>query len=198
MRFEPVLCDFDGTIADSLPVILGALRSACTELRLSVPSEADLRTCVGPPLERSLPLILGADAPVQNVIDSYRMHYMQVAPTQTRFMPDALSAIRAFHDSGIRVGVVSYKPLPLLEAIMEGMDLARYLSVVRAPTIGDPPESKTRLLLEAIDHLRPFRSEPLFIGDHDDDEQAAKEAAIEFIRYPERSWAEIREIVLGS
>jgi phosphoglycolate phosphatase-like HAD superfamily hydrolase len=100
---------------------------------------------------------------------------MEVAPTQTRFMPDALPTIKAFHESGIRVGVVSYKPLPLIEAIIDGMGLARYLSVVRAPSLGNPPGSKTRLLLDTIEHLRPFRSQPLFIGDHDDDGQAAKE-----------------------
>lgn len=196
--YEPVLCDFDGTLADSEPVITMALRDACAELKVPIPPEADLRACVGPPLERSIPELLGTAAPVNDIIAAYRRRYLAVAPTMTSLMPGAQEAIEAWASQEIRVGIVSYKPLPILEAILNSLDLTSYLSVVRAPEAGHPPDSKTALLLDALDELTPFRSRPVFIGDHADDERAADEAGVDFIRYPDSSWQEIQGIVHGS
>lgn len=197
MRYEPVLCDFDGTLADSEPVIVAALRNACSELDVVIPPDADLRACIGPPLERSIPDVLGAAAPVDDIIGAYRRHYISVAPITTRLMPDAQKAIDAWTSKGIRVGVVSYKPLALLQVILTGMGLASCLSVVRAPEIANPLDSKTELLRDALTELMPFRAQPLFVGDHSDDARAAQEAGVDFIRYPDRSWHEIQGIVLG-
>lgn len=197
MRFEPVLCDFDGTLADSEPVITGALRDACTELKVLIPSAADLRKCVGPPLERSIPEVLGHTAPVDDIIAAYRRHYMAAAPTTTRLMPGAHIAIKTWTSLGIRVGIVSYKPLPILETILDGLGLTSYLSTVHAPEVGKPPDSKTALLNHALNEMSPFHARPVFIGDHLDDERAAEEAGVDFIRYPNRSWPEIQEIVQG-
>lgn len=143
MYYEPVLCDFDGTLADSEPTIVNALLAACEELGLTAPDDAALRTCVGPPLEHSLPLVLGQKAPIEDVIDSYRRHYIEVARHGTALMPGAMDAVKAWTVGGIRVGVVSYKPLPILEEILEGIGLTPYLSVLKAPPVGDPPGSKS-------------------------------------------------------
>lgn len=195
VRYEPVLCDFDGTLADSEPVIVNALLAACEELRLQAPDRTALRTCVGPPLEHSLPQVLGDDAPIQDVIESYRRHYIEVAPRGTALMPGVFEAVEAWRAAGIRVGVVSYKPLPILEQILAGIGLTSYLSVIRAPELGNPPDSKTALLQDALAELTAFRAQPVFIGDHSDDARAAHEVGIDFIRYPDRPWQEIQEIV---
>lgn len=198
MRFEPVLCDFDGTLADSEPVVVAALRAACEEFRVPIPGEADLRACIGPPLEHILPLVLGVDAPITALIPAFRRHYIQAAPTETQLMPGALETIRSWVDDGIRVGVVSYKPHPVIEVVLEGVGLAPFLSVLRAPPLDNPPPTKGLLLQDALDALRPFEARPVYIGDHPDDETAAQEVAIDFIRYPDLTWPDIHQTVLGS
>jgi phosphoglycolate phosphatase len=198
VEYEPVLCDFDGTLANSTPVIVRAIEMACNEVGVTIPPDADLRTCVGPPLERALPAIFGVDAPVEELIDSYRRHYIRTAPTQTVLMPNALATIESWHRTGIRIGVVSYKPLPVLKTVVQGLGLDRYLSVIRAPDIGKPPPSKNGLLREAVNALLPLRGKPLFIGDHHDDELAARDAGVDFIPYPKHSWLDIRRKVSGS
>ena len=196
MRYEPVLCDFDGTLGDSAPIITAALRDACSELQITIPDGADLNVCVGPPLEVSIPELFGEAAPVNDIIEAYRRHYIKTAPIATQLMPGAGKAIETWRSRGIRVGIVSYKPLPILQVILDGMGLSPNLSVVKAPDIGNPPESKTALLEEALSQLRPHGARPLFIGDHPADESAAREAGVDFIRYPDRSWLEIQKIVL--
>lgn len=197
-KYEPVLCDFDGTLADSEPVILAAITSACAEVGVAIPEGADLRACVGPPLERIFPEVLGADVPVPELIAAYRRHYTEVAPSKTELMPGALDAIEAWIDNGIRVGIVSYKPLPVLQVVLGGLGLTPLLSVLRAPPLDEPPQTKAVLLRDALEALRPFRAQPVYIGDHQDDETAAVEVGVDFIRYPDRSWQQIQGIVVGS
>jgi hypothetical protein len=37
----------------------------------------------------------------------------------------------------------------------------------------------------------------LYVGDHDNDELAAAQLQIPFVRYPDHSWEQIRAAVLG-
>ena len=182
--YEPVLCDFDGTLANSEPVILAAITAACAEVGVPIPEESDLRACVGPPLERIFPEVLGADVPVPELIAAYRRHYIEAAPSKTELMPGALDAIEAWIDNGIRVGIVSYKPLPVLQVVLEGIGLTPLLSVLRAPPLDEPPETKGVLLRDGLEALSPFRAQPVYIGDHQDDETAAEEVGVDFIRFP--------------
>lgn len=112
-------------------------------------------------------------------------------------MPGALDAVKAWVGEGIRVGIVSYKPLPVIQIVLEGIGLSSFLSVLRAPPLDEPPKTKGILLREALEALRPFRAQPVYIGDHVDDETAAGEVGTDFIRYPDSSWQEIQGIVLG-
>lgn len=133
-----------GQLADSEPVIVAALLAAFEELEVPAPEPAALRTCVGPPLEHSLSLVLGDDAPIHEVIESYRRHYIQVAPHGTALMPGVKEAVESWRAADIRLGVVSYKPLPIVEQIIEGVGLTSYLSEVKAPAVSEPPERRQR------------------------------------------------------
>jgi len=197
VRFDPVLCDFDGTIADSEPVIVSALQAACADLGFEAPPAGVLARCVGPPLERTLPGVLGERAPIQDIIRSYRRHYMAVATTATPLMPGAREALTEFDAEGVQIGIVTNKPLPLIESILEGLSLSPLIDAVSAPALDAPATSKSLLLRSALTDLSPRSSLPIYIGDHDEDEQAAHQVGIRFLRFPESTWAEIRAEVLG-
>ena len=52
-----VLLDLDGTLSDSEPGILRSLQWACEQEGFPVPTEAEVRSVIGPPLEIGLPCV---------------------------------------------------------------------------------------------------------------------------------------------
>ena len=73
-----VLLDLDGTISDSSPGISHSLRHAFAACGLPPPSDADVRTVIGPPFEIGLPMIGIPDDALERVVDRYRERYTTI------------------------------------------------------------------------------------------------------------------------
>ena len=72
-----ILLDLDGTLIDSAPGILGSLAAAFAELGIPLPDGGLPRTLLGPPLDRSLPPLVGADR-APDMLAAYRRIYSVV------------------------------------------------------------------------------------------------------------------------
>lgn len=72
------------------------------------------------------------------------------------------------------------------------------MDYLRPPPLDEPPDTKGILLREALEALRPFRAQAVYIGDHQDDEAAADEVNVDFIRYPDMAWSDIQRKILES
>jgi phosphoglycolate phosphatase len=59
---DSVLLDIDRTVVDSTEGILGTLRAAITELGVPEPRTGIDRRLLGPPMYRTLPPLIGAEA----------------------------------------------------------------------------------------------------------------------------------------
>ena len=72
-----VLFDLDGTLSDSAPGILAALRHAFAAVGVPPLDAQTERAILGPPFYESLPPLIGAQA-VAPVIEAYREHYAKL------------------------------------------------------------------------------------------------------------------------
>ena len=70
-----VLLDLDGTLSDSEPGILNSLQWAFMIEGFRIPTEDEVRSVIGPPLEQGLPSIGIPDDALDRVIDRYRERY---------------------------------------------------------------------------------------------------------------------------
>ncbi len=135
-RFETAIFDLDGTIADTLPLIYAAFDAALTPSLGYRLSEAEVRALFGPPdhaIIRSVVPIEAADEAVARYFDVYAREHDRLAAVHEG-MDDLL---RACHDAGIKVGVVTGKSrqtalltlrsigvLDLIGAVFAGDDVA--------------------------------------------------------------------------
>jgi phosphoglycolate phosphatase-like HAD superfamily hydrolase len=94
----------------------------------------------------------------------------------------------------VRVGVATIKPQALAELVLETIGLREHVDVVHGRTDDMDPRTKTDLLRSAFDDL-PGPA-PLFVGDHDNDEEAAAALGMPFLRFPQASWDDVRRAVL--
>ncbi|MGC4886446.1 HAD family hydrolase [Micromonospora sp. DT227] len=155
--------DLDMTLVDSRPGIAAAYR-ALTE-RTGVPVDVELAVSrLGPPLRTELAHWFPPER-IEEAVTLYRELYPAYAITPTVPMPGAEAAVRAVHERGGRVMVVTSKIGRLAKLHLDHLDLAV------DELAGDLfAEQKATALRE--------HGATLYVGDHVADMAAARAAGI--------------------
>ena len=166
---------------------------ACADFDVELARDADLQWCLGPPLHWCLTTLGVTDEQLGDAIVVFETRtpngWACVAP-----MPGAEIVISELHDAGIDVGIVTIKPQKIALNVLEVIGLRDVVDALHGRADDLDPRTKTDLLREAWGELEG--DAPLYTGDHDNDELAATELGIPFLRYPEHSWLDIRAAVL--
>jgi phosphoglycolate phosphatase len=188
----PLLSDLDGTIADTAPVIFECLHVTCAAFGVSLPD--DLTFALGPPLHRVLAQLGFTDEQMADAIAVFETAHTErvdlVVP-----MPGADVVIRELASSGVKIGIATIKPEPIARIVLDALGISDSVHVLLARSDDMDPRTKTDLVREAYEALGG--DEPLYVGDHQGDEDAARALGIPFFWYPATSWDEIRRAVLA-
>jgi phosphoglycolate phosphatase len=191
----PLISDLDGTIADTAPAIFHSLRVTCTELGVPLSMEQELSWSLGPPLHWCLERLgIGPDLMAEAIEIFERAHIECIDLVVP--MPGAAVVIPELVDAGVHIGVATIKPSGIADLVLRTVGLREHVRALHGRSDDMDPRTKTDLVRSAAGELEG-RS-PLYIGDHDNDEQAALDLGIPFMRYPDHSWSEIGAALLGS
>ena len=148
----PVGFDLDLTLINSRPAIMAAWSAVAEELGVVI-DLAEVDTRMGIKLEDEVSYWFPADDQ-QAATDSYRRHYVRLAPTMTFPLPGAAEAVAAVRDAGERAVIITAKhPIsvqPSLDAValdadeifthVHGPEKAAVLARIGAAVyVGDTP-----------------------------------------------------------
>ena len=118
----PVGFDLDLTLINSRPAIMAAWSAVAEELGVAI-DLAEVDTRMGIKLEDEVGYWFPADGQ-QAAADSYRRHYVRLAPTMTFPLPGAAEALAAVRQAGERAVIITAKhPIsvqPSLDAVGAG------------------------------------------------------------------------------
>ena len=97
-----IILDFDGTLADTKPVILGTFHRTFDAMRLPQHSDEEIAATIGLPLVKAFPLLepMG-DEMAAECTEKYREIFEDVKEeTGVRMFPNVASTLRLLHDRG--------------------------------------------------------------------------------------------------
>lgn len=165
-----VLFDLDGTLSDSAPGILRALRLAFDEFDVPWLSDEDARAILGPPFYVTLPPLVGEDR-LDAVIASYRRHYVEGgAMYETSHYDGVAEVVSALSEKGIRLAVATSKPEPHAVSIVSHLELHVHFDHITGDTLDGQRDSKALVVGEALRRFgSPDPSSVLMVGDRSHD-----------------------------
>ena len=172
-RLTGVLFDFDGTLADTIPLILASFRHTFSELEPEL-DEATFRSWIGRPLID--PLEERHPGRGQELVARYREHNLAHHDALVEAVPGIDAMVDSLVDAGVPVGVVSSKRA---ETVRRGLrivglpdlDVVGLDEVARHKPHPDP-------LLEGARRLGLEPSGCAYVGDAVVDVQAARAAGM--------------------
>lgn len=178
MKFQAVLFDFDGTLADSYPAITASVNHVRAAHGLPPLGEAEIRQHVGRGLywllERTVPGMSDRERDAAR----YRVHHPTVMLQGTRLLPGATEALRAAKEAGLRTGVCSNKPRRFTEKLLDHLALAPVVDVVLGPEDVPKPKPAPDMLNAALRKLGLDPKAALYVGDMTVDIETARQAGV--------------------
>ncbi|WP_315098152.1 HAD hydrolase-like protein [uncultured Cellulomonas sp.] len=175
-----VLLDLDGTLTDSAPGITAAIATTYRTLGLPVPSPAELRSFVGPPITQSFPAHGVPLDRVTEAVRAYRAVFVDGMIRDNRVydgIPEALVELRA---AGLRLVVATSKPEVYAHPICDAFGLTGLVDGIFGAPLDESTSTKADVIAAAL-AANPGASPLVMVGDREHDVHGATENGIRTI-----------------
>ena len=191
--WKTIFFDLDGTITDSGEGIMKCAAYALEKgFGITVPDEA-LKAFVGPPLADSF-MAQGLDSTqAAEAVRLYRERYWPIGIHENRPYEGIADMLGRLKQEGMRLAVVSSKPVDMCRQVLKNFDLERYFSLVVGSNLDGTMTDKAMLIGRTLGilGLENEKESAVMVGDRKYDAEGAAKAGIECVAvsygYGERS-----------
>lgn len=178
MRYDAVLYDFDGTLVDTVPMILECFQKAFLEVTGHTENEAFLLSTIGLPLSQAF---LNYDPHIQVLLqDAYQKVNAILLPTAVGIFDGIIEGLTAMRTLGVRQGVVTSKKreTTLYSMRQFKMDTFFEILITREDTVIHKPNPEPIYL--ALQQMNiSDKSRILYVGDSVHDLRCAANAGVD-------------------
>lgn len=179
VRWPVVLFDFDGTLADTIPLIVASYRHALTRVLGEVAAEDEVRSWIGRPLQP----VLEERYPGRGaeLTDVYREWNLANHDDLIRAVAGVTELLDELHAAGARTGVVSSKKGDTVRLGLRAVGLEGRIDVIAAQEHTDLHKPHPAPLLYAARQLGVTAGDCVYVGDATVDVESARAAGMSAI-----------------
>ncbi|HSM60747.1 MAG TPA: HAD-IA family hydrolase [Longimicrobiales bacterium] len=178
-RWDAVLFDLDGTLADTVELILRCYRHTMLVHRgETIPDERWLAT-IGTPLREQLAAFATGPDEVALMAETYVAHQLEIHDRMVTPFPGAVELVGTLRASGVRIGVVTSKRRGMAVRTLERCGLGGAYDVLIGADDVARPKPDPEPVRAARAHLGLDGDDPgrtLFVGDSPFDLRAGRGA----------------------
>lgn len=187
-----VLFDLDGTLVDSMPDLAYCANQTLSEMGRDTLSVETLSTFVGKGLDRLIIRFLAnhieadtAEAELfQQAKDIFKRHYHATNGNFSILYPAVAEALLKLKEMGLRLGLVTNKPMEFTVPLLEKKGIRSYFDVVVGGDTCEHKKPHPEPVLYAMEKLHSSRTSTVFVGDSLNDALAAKAAGVACLMLP--------------
>lgn len=173
-----VLFDLDGTLIDSIELILNSARYAFEKLDRPCPTDEEWLAGVGIPLFTMFGRYARDEADCASLIRAYREYQLANHDRLVRCYDGVVDTVRTLHDRGHDLGIVTSKSAALAMRGLAHVGLARYMDTIvgcDSSARHKPDPEPVRLALHRLDCPA---DQAIFVGDSVHDILAGNAAGV--------------------
>ena len=173
-----VLFDLDGTLIDSIELILTSMRHAFSARGSSAPTDAEWLTGVGIPLRTAFRRFADDDVEVDALIAAYREHQLAHHDRLVRCYDEVVNTVTELHGHGHPLAVVTSKSDWLAQRGLEHVGIDSLFATVVGCDSCARHKPDAEPVLTALERLKYETDESVFVGDSVHDIEAGNAAGV--------------------
>jgi pyrophosphatase PpaX len=173
-----VLFDLDGTLIDSIALLLGSVHHAFKDFPRPTPTDAEWISGIGTPLSRQLSAFAESQEEVEELTHRYRTFQREHHDEFTTLYPGTLETIKALEAAGHPMGIVTSKGNAMMDRALTFTGLAPYMQTAigcDSCHLHKPDPYPVRLALSELDYAP---NEAVFVGDSPHDMTSGRAADV--------------------
>ena len=174
MAEHTALFDLDGTLTDPQVGITTCIAHALSSLGEPVPEIDELRDWIGAPLHETFSGHLGSDERADHALQLYRARFSTKGLFENEPYEGISSALEAIAERVERLIVVTSKPRPFAEQILDHFELAGFFQRVYGSELDGRFTRKTELMEHVLAEESIDAARAVMVGDRRYDIDAAK------------------------
>jgi pyrophosphatase PpaX len=178
MAYRGVLFDLDGTLLDSIELIIDSFRHTFGAHFDPPPLEAGYRASLGMPLREFFASVATEAVSCQVLMDTYLAYNLEHHDAMVRSYGGATDTLDALTRRGARLAIVTSKMNPHAWRGLEVTGLARYFEVLVGADDVERGKPDPEPVLRALQVLGLTPAETLFVGDSPHDVVAGHRAGV--------------------
>jgi len=173
-----VLFDLDGTLIDSIGLIVDAMHHAFEGFDGAVPDDAEWMAGIGTPLTKQLARYARSDDELARLRARYRDYQFIHHDRVITAYPGTSAVLEWLHARGIAMGIVTSKGDELSRRGLELTGLARFIQVIVSADSVTIHKPEPEPVLHAMRELGVRADESLMVGDSPHDIRAGNAAGV--------------------
>ena len=180
-KYDAVLFDFDGTVADTGKGIFNGVYHVLDSMGIDPPEPEKLRYFIGPPLHESFRIVFGFnEEECKAAVATYREYYSAKGIFELTMYDGMEELFRKLKVRNIKIGIASSKPELFLLRIAEALGLSELFDTVKGSDIDYIHSDKSLIIQRATEAMNlPGSAKVLMVGDRCFDINGAKKAGVD-------------------
>ena len=172
-----VIFDWDGTLMDSVHLIVRCMHGAISDMGLAPRSDNEVSNVIGLGLLEACSMLYpGSDAAFAHTLaDHYRSHFLQVKQVREDLFPGVMELLDQLRRGGVKIAVATGKSRRGLDHTLNEIGLNDTFDITRC---ADETRSKPhpQMLFEILEALQIDAENAVMIGDTEYDLEMAQQA----------------------
>lgn len=162
-----VILDFDGTLADTQPLIVSSLQRTISALHLPSRTDDECKSIIGLPLKECfVRLVQVDDTLAEQCVEVYRRIFDEDNhPGAVTLFPGVLETLKALHDRGLLLAICSSRGRPTLDGFVETFQLKEYIGTIVSANDVQQHKPHPEPVHKILDQLGVSAEETLVVGD---------------------------------
>ena len=167
-----IFFDLDGTLTDPAEGITRSIQYACHQLGIPIPSQEELLSYIGPPIQSTFAALLKTDdqEAITVAVQLYRERYStQGMLFENAVYPGVEDMLHHLNRCGKRLFVATSKPTVYAVPILQHFDLDKYFVRVYGSDLDGTRTNKAALLAHILEKEQLSARDVAMIGDRKHD-----------------------------
>jgi phosphoglycolate phosphatase len=177
MKFDALILDFDGTIADTRASIVSTVKKTLLRMDLPPVDENEVKKRIGLSLKTTFQEVSSLEeSQLDTAIHLYRSMYNDIALQTVTLFPGVFDTLQTLYDRGIKLVIASSKGKQSLAELLEHLGISSIMSCIAGEQDVRNKKPAPDLTYLILDTIRVSANKALVIGDTKYDIQMGKSA----------------------